>query len=158
MTHVLCPGSFDPPTLGHLDIIGAAAALFDEVTVAVVVNPAKTGLFSVDERLELLRAVTADTDGVTLDSFDGLLVDYCTRHGISAIVKGIRTAADVTYEQQMAQMNTHLTGVRTLFVPTAPEHSFVSSSLVKEVARLGGDVSGLLPGVVAAALAKKLAA
>jgi pantetheine-phosphate adenylyltransferase len=158
MTHVLCPGSFDPPTLGHLDIIEAAAALFDHVTVAVVVNPAKTGLFSVEERLQLLRAVTADTDGVTVDSFDGLLVDYCVRRGISAIVKGIRTAADVTYEQQMAQMNAHLAGVRTLFVPTAPEHSFVSSSLVKEVARLGGAVSALLPPAAASALAQKLGA
>jgi pantetheine-phosphate adenylyltransferase len=155
MTHVLCPGSFDPPTLGHLDIIAAAADLFERVTVAVVINPAKSGLFSIDERLELLRAVTAPFDNVTVDSFDGLLVDYCRDRRIAAIVKGIRTAADVAYEQQMAQMNAHLTGVRTLFVPTAPEHAFVSSSLVKEVARLGGDVSGLLPPVVAAALAGK---
>lgn len=158
MTHVLCPGSFDPPTLGHLDIIDTAARLFDQVTVAVVVNPAKTGLFALEERLELLRAVTAPFRGVTVDSFSGLLVDYCAQRGISAIVKGIRTAGDVAYEQQMAQMNAHLTGVRTLFVPTAPEHAFVSSSLVKEVARLGGDVSGLLPPEVAGALADKLRA
>lgn len=156
MTHVLCPGSFDPPTLGHLNVVGAAAGLFERVTVAVVVNPAKSGLFSLDERLELLRAVTESFDGVSVDSFDGLLVDYCRDRGIDAIVKGIRSAADVPYEQQMAQMNAHLTGVRTLFMPTAPEHAFVSSSLVKEVARLGGDVSDLLPPVVAAALAKKL--
>jgi pantetheine-phosphate adenylyltransferase len=155
MTHVLCPGSFDPPTLGHLDIIAAAAELFDTVTVAVVVNPAKTGLFTVPERLALLRAVTAPI-GVTVDSFDGLLVDYCTSHGITAIVKGIRTAADVAYEQQMAQMNAHLSGVRTLLLPTAPEHAFVSSSLVKEVARLGGDVSTLLPASVAEALMAKV--
>lgn len=158
MTHVLCPGSFDPPTLGHLDIIDTAARLFDRVTVAVVVNPAKTGLFPVEERLTLLRSVTARWGNVSVDSFDGLLVDYCTRLGIAAIVKGIRTSGDVAYEQPMAQMNAHLTGVRTLFVPTAPEHSFVSSSLVKEVARLGGDVSGLLPPEVAAALAARLAA
>lgn len=156
MTHVLCPGSFDPPTLGHLDIIEAVAGLFDQVTVAVVVNPAKSGLFSIDERLELLRGVTATLGGVSVDSFDGLLVDYCRDRGIDAIVKGIRTAADVAYEQPMAQMNAHLTGVRTVLVPTAPEHAFVSSSLVKEVARLGGDVSGLLPAAVTAALAQKL--
>lgn len=156
MTHVLCPGSFDPPTLGHLDIIAAAAELFDTVTVAVVVNPAKTGLFTVPERLALLRAVTAPIGGVTVDSFDGLLVDYCTTHGIAAIVKGIRTAADVAYEQQMAQMNAHLSGVRTLFLPTAPEHAFVSSSLVKEVARLGGDVSSLLPPTVTEQLLAKV--
>lgn len=156
MTHVLCPGSFDPPTLGHLDIIAAAAELFDTVTVAVVVNPAKTGLFTVPERLALLRAVTAPIGGVTVDSFDGLLVDYCTTHGIAAIVKGIRTAADVAYEQQMAQMNAHLSGVRTLFLPTAPEHAFVSSSLVKEVARLGGDVSSLLPPAVTEQLLAKV--
>lgn len=156
MTHVLCPGSFDPPTLGHLDIIAAAAELFDTVTVAVVVNPAKTGLFTVPERLALLRAVTAPIGGVTVDSFDGLLVDYCTAHGIAAIVKGIRTAADVSYEQQMAQMNAHLSGVRTLFLPTAPEHAFVSSSLVKEVARLGGDVSSLLPPAVTEQLLAKV--
>jgi pantetheine-phosphate adenylyltransferase len=156
MTHVLCPGSFDPPTLGHVDVLAAAAGLFDRVTVAVVVNPAKSGLFSIAERLELLRDVTAPLGGVTVDSFEGLLVDYCTDCGIDAIVKGIRTAADAAYEQQMAQMNAHLTGVRTLFVPSAPEHAFVSSSLVKEVARLGGDVSGLLSPVVAQALADKL--
>ncbi len=156
MTHVLCPGSFDPPTLGHLDIIAAAAELFDTVTVAVVVNPAKTGLFTVPERLALLRAVTAPIGGVTVDSFDGLLVDYCTAHGIAAIVKGIRTTADVAYEQQMAQMNAHLSGVRTLFLPTAPEHAFVSSSLVKEVARLGGDVSSLLPPAVTEQLLAKV--
>lgn len=156
MTHVLCPGSFDPPTLGHLDIIAAAAELFETVTVAVVVNPAKTGLFTVPERLALLRAVTAPIGGVTVDSFDGLLVDYCTTHGIAAIVKGIRTAADVAYEQQMAQMNAHLSGVRTLFLPTAPEHAFVSSSLVKEVARLGGDVSSLLPPAVTEQLLAKV--
>jgi pantetheine-phosphate adenylyltransferase len=156
MTHVLCPGSFDPPTLGHLDIIAAAADLFERVTVAVVINPAKSGLFSIDERLELLRAVTAPFDNVTVDSFDGLLVDYCRDRRIAAIVKGIRTAADVAYEQQMAQMNAHLSGVRTLFLPTAPEHAFVSSSLVKEVARLGGDVSTLLPASVAEALMAKV--
>ncbi|MEO7124918.1 MAG: pantetheine-phosphate adenylyltransferase [Nakamurella sp.] len=155
MTHVLCPGSFDPPTLGHLDIFERAVDLFDYVTVAVVVNPSKTGLFSVDERVELLRTVTARWDTVDVDSSDGLLVDYCTRRGITGIVKGIRTADDVSYELQMAQMNAHLTNVRTILLPTAPEYSFISSSLVRQVARLGGDVSDLLPDEIAEALVER---
>lgn len=157
MTHVLVPGSFDPPTLGHLDMIATAARLFDAVTVAVVVNPVKAGLFSVPDRLNLLRAVTAEYQGVAVDSFDGLLVDYCADHGVDAIVKGVRGAADAEYETTMAQMNRHLTGVATVFVPTAPEHAFVSSSLVKQVALLGGDVSDLVPAAVAEALATRRA-
>ena len=156
MTHAVCPGSFDPPTLGHLDVFGRAAGLFDRVTVAVLVNPDKQGLFSVDERLALLRDTTAQWPNVTIDSFRGLLVDYCTASGISAIVKGLRGAADFDYELQMAQMNHRLTGVDTLFLATNPEFSFVSSSLVKQVATLGGEVGHLLPDVVAAALAAKL--
>ncbi len=157
MTVAVCPGSFDPPTLGHLDVIGRAAGLFDRLTVAVLVNPDKQGLFTVHERLDLLRQTTASWPTVGVDSFEGLLVDYCTARGISAIVKGIRAVADVDYELQMAQMNRGLTGVETLFVPTTPAFSFVSSSLVKQVARLGGDVSALLPDVVSTALRKKLA-
>lgn len=150
MTHVLVPGSFDPPTLGHLDVIATAARLFDTVTVAVVVNPAKTGLFTADERCDLLRESVPH--GVDVDSFDGLLVAYCQRRGIEAVVKGVRGPADADYETQMAQMNRHLTGVATVFVPTAPEYAFVSSSLVKQVALLGGDVSALVPPAVASAL------
>ena len=155
MTHAVCPGSFDPPTLGHLDVIGRAAGLFDRVTVAVLVNPDKKGLFAVDERLELLRAVTAEWPNVDVDSFHGLLVDYCGAAGIGAIVKGLRAVSDFDYELQMAQMNQGLTGVDTLFLPTSPAYSFVSSSLVKQVAAYGGDVSHLLPDVVATALAGK---
>ena len=157
MTHAVCPGSFDPPTLGHLDVIGRAAGLFDRVTVAVLINPDKKGLFGVDERLELLRAVTDPWPNVDVDSFHGLLVDYCAEAGIGAIVKGLRVVSDFEYELQMAQMNHGLTGVDTLFLPTSPAYSFVSSSLVKQVAAYGGDVSHLLPGVVATALAGKTA-
>lgn len=156
-THAVCPGSFDPPTLGHLDVIGRAAGLFDRVTVAVLVNPDKRGLFPLDERLELLRQTTRHLPNVGVDTFRGLLVDYCRDHGIAAIVKGLRAVSDFDYELQMAQMNHGLTGVDTLFMPTSPAFSFVSSSLVKQVATYGGDVRHLLPDVVANALAAKLA-
>lgn len=156
MTHAVCPGSFDPPTLGHLDIIARAARLFDTVTVAVLVNPNKTGLFDIAERLELLRATTSAWSNVSVDSFRGLLVDYCRRRGIDAIVKGLRAVSDFDYELQMAQMNSGLADVDTLFIPTSPEHSFLSSSLVKQVASYGGDVSGLLPPEVDRALRRKL--
>ena len=156
MTHAVCPGSFDPPTLGHLDVIGRAAGLFDRLTVAVLVNPDKKGLFSIDERLELLRGTTSQWPNVTADSFHGLLVDYCAANGIAAIVKGVRAVSDVDYELQMAQMNQSLTGVQTLFLPTSPAYSFVSSSLVKQVASYGGDVTHLLPDAVADALAGKI--
>ncbi|WP_407938086.1 pantetheine-phosphate adenylyltransferase [Nakamurella panacisegetis] len=154
----MCPGSFDPPTLGHLDVFGRVAALFDQVTVAVLVNPAKSGLFPPAERLELLRAVTARWPNIQIESFSGLLVDFCTQRGISVIVKGLRGVSDFDYELQMAQMNARLSGVDTLFLPTAPQYSFVSSSLVKQVAGLGGDVSGYLTPEVHAALAAKLGA
>jgi pantetheine-phosphate adenylyltransferase len=157
MTYAVCPGSFDPPTLGHLDIFGRVAGLFDRVTVAVLVNPEKKGLFQVTERLELLRAVTAGWPNVTVDSFSGLLVDYCSAQRIGVIVKGLRAVSDFDYEVQMAQMNAGLSGVDTVFLPTAPEYSFVSSSLVKQVATNGGDVSHLLPPVVFTALNAKLA-
>ena len=155
MTHAVCPGSFDPPTLGHLDVIGRVAGLFEQVTVAVLINPGKQGLFTVPERLELLRVATAGWPNVSVDSFHGLLVDYCSAAGIGAIVKGLRAVSDFEYELQMAQMNHGLTGVDTLFLPTSPAYSFVSSSLVKQVAGYGGDVSRLLPDVVSAALASK---
>jgi pantetheine-phosphate adenylyltransferase len=158
MTHAVCPGSFDPPTLGHLDVIGRAAGLFDRVTVAVLVNPDKRGMFALEERLDLLRQTTAQLPNVDVDTFRGLLVDYCRDHAIGAIVKGLRAVSDFDYELQMAQMNHGLTGVDTLFMPTSPAYSFVSSSLVKQVATYGGDVRHLLPEVVADALAGKLAA
>lgn len=156
MTHVLVPGSFDPPTLGHLDIIERATRLFEAVTVAVVVNPSKEGMFTLSERKDLLREMVQNLPGVRIDTFDGLLVDYCTGHGVSAVVKGVRSAADTDYETPMAQMNFHLAGVDTVLLPSAPQYSFISSSLVKEVARLGGDVSELLTEPVFHAVSAKL--
>jgi pantetheine-phosphate adenylyltransferase len=156
MRRAVCPGSFDPVTNGHLDIIRRAARLFDEVTVGVLVNPAKQGLFSVDERLTMLNGVVGDLDNVKVESFEGLLVDFCRDHGIDAIVKGLRAVSDFDTELQMAQMNASLSGVDTVFVPTSPEWSFLASSLVKEVARFGGDVSGLVPSEVAIRLSERL--
>jgi pantetheine-phosphate adenylyltransferase len=156
MTHAVCPGSFDPPTLGHLDIISRAARNFDSVTVAVLVNPDKSGLFSTAERLELLRSITRGWSNVDVDSFTGLLVDYCGRRRITAIVKGLRAVSDFDYELQMAQMNSGLADVDTLFIPTSPAHSFLSSSLIKQVAQYGGDVSALVPSEVNTALLRKL--
>jgi pantetheine-phosphate adenylyltransferase len=152
-----CPGSFDPVTNGHLDIIARAAALFDEVVVAVGVNKAKNRLFSAEERVEMLTEVCARFDNVRVDVFDGLLTDFCRAHDVRAIVKGLRAVSDFDYELQMAQMNSSLSGIETVFVPTSPEYSFLASSLVKEVAALGGDVSGLVPGDVWQRLTDRLA-
>lgn len=156
MRRAVCPGSFDPVTNGHLDIISRAAALFDEVTVAIGVNEAKRGLFTVEERMDMLASAVEDSPTVTVDAFHGLLVDFCRHHEISAIVKGIRAVSDLDAELQMAQMNRNLTGVETVFVPTSPEWSFLASSLVKEVARFGGDVSGLVPSDVLKRLQTRL--
>jgi len=157
MTKVVCPGSFDPVTNGHLDIIERASRLFDEVVVAVLVNESKKGLFTIDERLELLDRATSQFPNVTTASFKGLLVDFCADRGVSAIVKGLRAVTDFDYELQMAQMNSSLTQVDTLFIPTTPEYSFLASSLVKEVAKGGGDVSRLVPDFVLAELKAKYA-
>jgi pantetheine-phosphate adenylyltransferase len=144
----VCPGSFDPVTNGHVDVIARAASLYDELVVAVLVNPGKAGLFTVDERMELLREACADLPNVTVDSFHGLLVDYCREHDIPVIVKGLRAVGDFEYELQMAQMNRELAHVETLFVPTAPQVGHLSSSLVKQIAKFGGDVSRLVPKAV----------
>jgi len=144
----LCPGTFDPVTNGHLDIIERAAERFDAVIVGVLDNPAKQPLFSVDERVQMLKDVTADLGNVEVDPFSGLLVEYATRKGAGVVVKGLRAVTDFEFEIQMAQMNHQLTGLETLFMPTSPSWSFLSSSLVKEVARFGGDVSGLVPKIV----------
>jgi len=145
---VLCPGSFDPVTNGHLDIISRAARLYDEVVVAVFVNQSKSSMFSVDERREMLLEATAGYGNVQIDTFEGLVVDYCRSHDIPVIVKGMRAVSDFDYELQMAQMNRGLAGVDTLFMPTNPEYSFLASSLVKEIAKWGGDVSALVPAHV----------
>jgi len=156
VTTAVCPGSFDPVTYGHLDIVARAARLFDEVTVAVLVNPGKQALFSVDERLAMLREVTANLPGIRIEVFEGLLVDFCRERGIDAIVKGLRAITDFDYELQMAQMNSRLADVETVFVPTSPEWSFLASSLVKEVAGHGGDVAGLVPPTVLTRLLERL--
>jgi pantetheine-phosphate adenylyltransferase len=152
-----CPGSFDPVTNGHIDIISRASALFDEVVVAVGVNKAKKRLFSAQERIEMLTEASAPFPNVRIDSFDGLLTDFCKEHDLHAIVKGLRAVSDFDYELQMAQMNSSLSGVETVFVPTSPEYSFLASSLVKEVATYGGDVSGLIPPFVLDRLTARLA-
>jgi pantetheine-phosphate adenylyltransferase len=141
----VCPGSFDPVTNGHMDIIGRAADLYDEVVVAVLVNKTKSSLFTVPERIEMLQLATTRWSNVTVDSFYGLLVDFCRDRQIPAIVKGLRAVSDFEYEMQMAQMNNSLAGIETMFMTTNPAHSFLSSSLVKEVATYGGDVSSLVP-------------
>lgn len=150
------PGTFDPPTNGHLDVIGRAAAMFDDLIVATGVNQAKRRLFGDDERVAMLAEVVAGFGNVSVGTFDGLLVDYCTAERIDVIVKGVRTAGDYDYELQMALMNRRLTGVETIFLPAAPEHAHLSSSLVKEVARFGGDVASFLPPQVHQRLVAKL--
>ncbi len=145
MKRAVCPGSFDPITYGHLDVIERASGLFDEVIVAVLVNRTKASLFTVAERIEMITEITAKYKNVKVDSWSGLLVDFCREHEVSAIVKGLRAVSDFDYELQMAQMNLQLKGVDTLFMATTPAYSFLSSSLVKEIANYGGDVSALVP-------------
>lgn len=157
MTRAVCPGSFDPVTNGHLDIIRRAAAIFDELIVATGTNPSKSRLFEPEERLEMLREVCADLPNVTVRGFTGLIVDFCREIDAAAIVKGLRGGNDYEYELPMAQMNSHLTGVETVFVPTNASWGYVSSSLVKEVASLGGDVSALVPPLVHTRLTRQLA-
>ncbi|CAA9362728.1 MAG: Phosphopantetheine adenylyltransferase [uncultured Nocardioidaceae bacterium] len=156
MRRVVCPGSFDPVTNGHIDIISRASTLFDEVIVAVGVNQSKARLFTADERLSMLAEVCDGYDNVRIDSFDGLLTDFCRDRGARAIVKGLRAVSDFDYELQMAQMNSSLAAVETVFVPTSPEYSFLASSLVKEVATFGGDVSRLVPPLVLKRLTERL--
>jgi pantetheine-phosphate adenylyltransferase len=153
----VCPGSFDPVTNGHTDIIGRASRLYDEVVVAVLINKTKSSLFTVEERIEMLSQCTAEYGNVKIDSFHGLLVDFCKDRGIGTIVKGLRAISDFDYELQMGQMNVSLAGVETLFMPTNPLYSYLSSSLVKEVATYGGDVSGLVPASVNELLVARLA-
>jgi len=152
----VCPGSFDPVTVGHVDVVRRASALFDEVVVAVMTNPAKQSTFSLEERLDLLRAALAGIDGVrVVEAGGGLLVDFCTRVGAGAVVKGLRSGTDVAYEMPMALMNRHLSGLETVFLPGDPTLEHISSSLVKEVAAHGGDVTGMVPdGVLAPLLAR----
>ncbi|MDA8370818.1 MAG: pantetheine-phosphate adenylyltransferase [Nocardiopsaceae bacterium] len=144
MRRVVCSGSFDPVTNGHIDIIGRAAQQYDEVVAAVLNNINKRGLFSVEEKLEMLRECTAEFSNVRVAEFNGLLVDYCRENGIDMIVRSLRSVSDFDYELQIAQMNYRLSGIETMFMTANPQYSFLSSSLVKEVAQYGGDVSSLV--------------
>lgn len=156
MTRAVCPGSFDPVTNGHVDIFRRAAGLFDELVVATGTNPSKSRLFDPEARLEMLREACADLPNVTVMGFSGLIVDFCREIGAPAIVKGLRGGNDYEYELPMAQMNSHLTGVETVFIPTNAALGYISSSLVKEVASLGGDVSALVPPAVHARMLEVL--
>lgn len=153
MTTALCPGSFDPLTNGHVDVINRCVGLFDRVVVAVVENPSKASMFTTEERIGLIREAFGDDVEVT--SFQGLLVAFAQEIGADVMVKGLRGISDFEYEQQMAQMNRHIAGVDTMFIATKPEYSYLSSSLIKEVAKLGGDVAELVPEGVARALKER---
>lgn len=156
MRRAVCPGSFDPLTYGHLDVVERAATLFDELVVAVLINESKVGLFSIEERIQMWQEVIDNLPNVRITSFRGLLVDFCREQGANVVVKGLRAVSDFDYELQMAQMNFGLGGVETLFMPTNPRYSFLASSLVKEVAKWGGDVSAHVPDPVLARLTARL--
>ena len=152
MKRAVCPGSFDPITFGHLDIIERASNQFDELIVAVFVNRKKSGLFTIEERMEMIQENVSKFKNVSVDSGDGLLVEYCKKNSVQAIVKGLRAVTDFDYELQMAQVHTQASGVETMFMATSPTHSFLSSSIVKELAFFGGDVSSMVPANVNQAL------
>jgi pantetheine-phosphate adenylyltransferase len=156
VTAALCPGSFDPPTNGHIDVIERTSRHFERVIVAVIANPSKQSLFSLEERKNMLGEALAHLNNVSIDSFDGLLVDFARRSDVSVVVKGLRAVSDFEYELQMAEMNAALApGLDTMFVTAKPAWAFLSSSLVKEVARFGGPVEGLVPEAVATALKER---
>ena len=155
MRRAVCPGSFDPVTMGHLDVFGRAAALHDEVVVAVLTNSTKQSLFTMEERISQVREAVAPWPNISVETFEGLLVKFCQERGISVIVKGLRAVSDFDYELQMAQMNYRLAAIETAFVATNPEYGYLSSSLIKEIAKHGGDVAGLVPDNVLAALAQR---
>jgi pantetheine-phosphate adenylyltransferase len=157
MRRAVCPGSFDPITYGHLDIIERASHHFDEVIVAVLENRTKSSLFTVDERIQMISEVTKKFKNVRVDSWSGLLVDYCKSNSVQSIVKGLRAVSDFDYELQMAQVNLQGSGVETMFMATSPTHSFLSSSLVKELAYYGGDVSSMVPPSINEALKHRVA-
>lgn len=155
MTVAVVPGSFDPPTLGHVDVIARAVEVFDRIVIAVVENPSKSPLFSVEERTGMLEEICREWDNTSVAHFSGLLVDFAREQRADVIVKGLRAVSDFEYELQMAQMNHHLSSVQTVFLPTSPEHAYLSSSLVKEVGRFGGSLEGLVSPVVARALKER---
>ncbi len=157
MISCMVPGSFDPPTKGHLDVIKRCAGIFDHVVVAVVANPSKEPMFTAEERQDLLEECVGDWDNVEVDTFSGLLVDFASLKGVDIIVKGLRAMTDFDYEFQMSQMNRHLSNIVTMFVATKPEYGYLSSSLVKQVAGLGGAIDSLVPDLVAKALKERFA-
>ncbi len=157
MTTAVCPGSFDPVTYGHLDVIGRTVARAEAVIVAVGLNTGKASLFTAPERAEMIGEACADWPGVSVSLFGGLLTDFCTQHGVDLISKGLRSSSDFDYELQMAQLNRRLSGVDTVFVPTSPQWSYLSSSRVRELASFGADVSALVPPSVAARIAARAA-
>jgi len=157
MRRAVCPGSFDPITYGHLDIIERASHHFDEVIVAVLENRTKSSLFTVAERISMITEVTKKFTNVRIDSWSGLLVEYCKSNDVQSIVKGLRAVSDFEYELQMAQVNLQGSGVETMFMATSPTHSFLSSSLVKELAHYGGDVSTMVPSSINEALKRRVA-
>ena len=154
MRSAVCPGSFDPVTNGHLDVFARAATMADHVTIAVLENRTKNPLFTVEERVAFIRESVSHLTNVTVDTFTGLLVDWCRAHDVRHVIKGLRAMSDFDYELQMAQLNYDLAGVETAFVSTNPQYSYLSSSMVKEIAQYGGDVSALVPDVVRLALQK----
>jgi len=158
VSRAMCPGSFDPPTNGHVDVIKRCLSIFDQVVVAIVANPSKSALFDSIERTAMLEELFKDESSrLEIHAFSGLLVDFAQEKKVDVIVKGLRAVSDFEYELQMAQMNESLAGINTLFLPTNPEYGYLSSSLVKEVARMGGSVDGLVPPMVAAALKERYA-
>lgn len=155
--HALYPGSFDPITFGHLEIIRRGLVVFGELTVAVASHLGKSAVFGLDERLDLLRVSVPASDKLHIESFDGLVVDYCREHGLPVILRGLRNGSDLDYEYQMANTNAELAEeIETVFLMAGSEHSHISSSLIKEIASLGGDVSAFVPPAVAAQLSERL--
>ena len=157
MTTALVPGSFDPPTNGHIDVVERVASVHERVVIGVVGNPSKMPVFTVEERLDMLREIFSAIPHIEVAAFDGLLVDLAQEVAADVIVKGLRAMTDFDYELQLAQMNRHLSGIMTMFVATKPALGYLSSSLVKEVASLGGSVDELVPGIVASALKERFA-
>ena len=157
-TKALYSGSFDPPTMGHMDIISRAAKLYDELVIGVIGNPSKKSMFTLEEREDMLRETLKDYENVSVDHFSGLLADYVNSNGFDAVVRGLRATSDFEYEIQMAQMNAKLfnPGVESVFLMTSPEYSFISSSMIKEVVSLNGQVEGLVLDTVLKRIVEKL--
>lgn len=157
MFKAILPGSFDPPTNGHLNILARAARMFDAVEVVIAANPNKAELFSPEERMRMMKALAVDLPNVTVSTWDGLIVDFADRVGVHVIIRGVRAPMDFEYELELSQMNRSLNPrIETIFLPTDQKYSILRSSAIKEVARFGGDVTGMVPPIVSEALREKL--